>query len=91
MYVCNWLSLYNVTSIYVLRSDYLALDDQLVYSYMRKTISPTPSIPYLTVVIYVRLRSPGPSPFTLVYLLVFLFSLCLDSHVAEILGVYFLK
>lgn len=60
----------------VFRTDHLELDNQLVYSSLRKTVS---SHFKLSLVLYVGLRpiiNPHPSPSTLVYLLLSMFSSC---------------
>lgn len=44
MHKNNLLSLHNVTCMYVFSADRLVLDNQLVCSFLRKTISPTLSI-----------------------------------------------
>lgn len=55
------LSLYNVTYMFAIRADNLVLENQLVYSSVGNTISPTLSIPWLPVVLCVGLSPPGIS------------------------------
>lgn len=71
------LSLYNVTYMLAIRADNLILDNQLVWSSVGNTISPTLSIPWLPVVLCVGLSPPGLSQPTSAGLLL---SCCSSVH-----------
>lgn len=53
---------YTITCMCVFRSDHLVLDNLTVSTPLGKTVSPTPNIPRLSIVVYVQLR---PREFTL--------------------------
>ena len=72
----------------VFRVDLLALNKELVYSFLEKTTFPTPSFTSLPVVLCVEWDFLGFFPPAMACpFLLFLFSLCLGSHVCESLWV----
>lgn len=78
------LNIYNGAFIYDFRADNLVCGNQLTSSYLMETISPSLSIPFMLVILYVGLRTCGLPPFTWKCLLLSsLFSSCIDSHVGE--------
>lgn len=60
---CNLFIACNLLVCVFFWADHLVLDNQLVCSSMGKTISATLSIPYLSIVLCIRLRSHELSPF----------------------------
>ena len=71
-------------------ADRLVLDNQLVYSFLEKTVSLVLSIPHLPAVLCVVLRPLGLSQPTLACLLLLtFFRLCLGSHIGETLWCIF--
>lgn len=66
------------------RADHLILDNKLVCSFLRSTISPTVSIPYLPMFLCVELRPQGLSPVHIrISIVSCLISSVSDSHVGE--------
>lgn len=80
---------YSVTCIYVSKDDNLVLDNRLLCSSRRKTISVALSIPQRPIVLFVLLRPYRLSPYTLMCLfLLSLFSSCLEIHVGETMSIF---
>lgn len=83
------MSFYNVNCLYVFKIDDLMLDNQLVCSFLGKTISLIVSIPWFLLVLCVELGMlEFPQP-TLLHLLLFLSISCSGCHVGETFGIYF--
>lgn len=83
------MSFYNVNCSYVFKIDVLMLNNQLLCSFLGKTISLIVSIPWFLLVLCVELGMlEFPQP-TLLHLLLFLFSSCSGGHVSETFGLYF--
>lgn len=79
---CKLFSGYNVTCMHFFGIDCLAPDNQLGYSSLQKTISPTPPFPPLPTILSVGLRSHGLLSFRSAMPLVsFLFGSHLGNHV----------
>ena len=58
----NLVSLCNVIYTHSFKTNQLVMDNQLLFSSLEKTISPSLSIPYMYAVLSIGLRTPGLSP-----------------------------
>lgn len=73
--------------MYIFRNAHFLMDNQLVYSSLGKTTSPTPNFPQLPTVLIEGCSLAGFSLYTLTCSLVlFLVNSCLGSHVGKTSG-----
>lgn len=78
IYIPNLFSPFNAICMHIFRTDYFALDNESVGSFLQKTTTlTTPSFPWFPVVLLIGLRPHGLSPHRLI----------LGMHVGETLWV----